>query len=259
MARSRNIKPTFFTNGDLLECQPLARLLFAGLWTEADCRGILEDRPKNLKIRLLPGDNCDVDELLNELERAGFITRYQVGAVRCIFVKSFGKHQNPHQNEKPNPLPAPEVAADFDSPAPESIVEVDSETPEDSGASTRVAPEQHQSDPADSFNLIPDSLKPSPDGDRRAPDLITSRRARRGPKVPIPDDFAMSESTVEWCRERGYSRRLVDQELERFKLSAEANDRRYANWQAAFQSWLKKCETDGWGQVKETSNWAPVP
>lgn len=151
MARARNLKPGFFTNGDLLECQPLARLLFAGLWTEADCRGILEDRPKTIKVKILPGDNCDVDELLNELQDAGFITRYQVGEHRCIFVKMFGKHQNPHQNEKPNALPAPECMG-----------EVDAEVREDSGASTVQAPEQHESDPAESLLLNPsDESTPS--------------------------------------------------------------------------------------------------
>lgn len=152
MARARNLKPGFFTNGDLLECQPLARLLFAGLWTEADCRGILEDRPKTIKIKLLPGDNCDVGALLDELQTAGFITRYQVGEARCIFVNMFGKHQNPHQNEKPNSLPAPECMA-----------EVESELPEDSGASTVQVPEQHQSDPAESLLLNPSpSEEPKP-------------------------------------------------------------------------------------------------
>jgi hypothetical protein len=74
---------------------------------------------------------------------------------------------------------------------------------------------------------------------------------RQAKKVPIPDDFAMTEATELWIREQGYVKRLVEQELVKFKLSAEANDRRYANWQSAFRNWLMKCETDGWGQVKE--------
>ena len=61
MARSRNIKPGFFLNDDLAECEPLARLLFAGLWCIADREGRLEDRPKRIKIEVLPYDNCDVN------------------------------------------------------------------------------------------------------------------------------------------------------------------------------------------------------
>ena len=48
MARARNIKPGFFANENLAECDPLARLLFAGLWCLADREGRLEDRPKRI-------------------------------------------------------------------------------------------------------------------------------------------------------------------------------------------------------------------
>ena len=36
MARTRSIKPSFFKNEYLAECEPMARLLFVGLWTLAD-------------------------------------------------------------------------------------------------------------------------------------------------------------------------------------------------------------------------------
>ncbi len=142
MSRARNIKPGFFTNGDLLECTPLARLLFAGLWCEADRRGILEDRPKTIKVKVLPGDNCDVDELLNELQDHGFIDRYESGEFRCIFVKNFDKHQNPHVKEQANTLPAPDGHH----------------------ASPVLAPVKSGLNPAESLLLNPDSgiLKPDP-------------------------------------------------------------------------------------------------
>lgn len=75
MARARNIKPGFFANEDLAECEPLARLLFAGLWCLADREGRLEDRPKRIRAELLPYDMCDADSLLNQLQARG-------GAVR---------------------------------------------------------------------------------------------------------------------------------------------------------------------------------
>lgn len=54
MARARNIKPAFFTNDELSELPPLARLLFIGLWTIADYKGCFEYKPKRLKVQLLP-------------------------------------------------------------------------------------------------------------------------------------------------------------------------------------------------------------
>jgi hypothetical protein len=60
MARSRNIKPGFFTNDELAECNIHARLLFAGLWTIADKEGRLMIVPKN-KAMVLPFDDVDCD------------------------------------------------------------------------------------------------------------------------------------------------------------------------------------------------------
>jgi hypothetical protein len=106
MARARNIKPGFFTNDELAECQPLARILFAGLWTIADREGRLEDRPKKIKAELLPFDNCDMDELLTSLHEQGFITRYSIDNCDYIQITNFIKHQNPHPKEAKSGIPA---------------------------------------------------------------------------------------------------------------------------------------------------------
>ena len=75
MARMRTIKPGFFTNDRLADVPPLGRILFAGLWCHADRRGRLEDRPRKLKVEILPYDACDIDELLEALADGGFIAR----------------------------------------------------------------------------------------------------------------------------------------------------------------------------------------
>jgi len=108
MARSRNIKPGFFTNDVLAECDPLARLLFAGLWTVADREGRLEDRPRKLKAELLPYDDCDVDALLTQLTERRFVVRYTVDGNSFIQIENFGKHQNPHVKEAESTIPAPD-------------------------------------------------------------------------------------------------------------------------------------------------------
>lgn len=143
MARARNIKPGFFANEDLAECNPLARILFAGLWCLADREGRLEDRPKRIRAELLPYDNCDADQLLDELQTHGFITRYECGENRYIQVLNFCKHQNPHIKEAKSSIPAPDNHE---------------QAPEEHSASTVQAPEEHHTSPADS--LIPDSLIP---------------------------------------------------------------------------------------------------
>ena len=64
MARSRNIKPGFFANDELAELPALTRLFFIGMWTIADREGRLEDRPKKLKVEVLPYDECDAETML---------------------------------------------------------------------------------------------------------------------------------------------------------------------------------------------------
>jgi len=51
MSRSRNIKPGFFRNADLVELPVETRLLFIGLWGLADREGRMSDRPKQIKIK----------------------------------------------------------------------------------------------------------------------------------------------------------------------------------------------------------------
>jgi hypothetical protein len=100
--RSRNIKPGFFTNEDLVELPFEYRLLFQGLWMMADACGRLEDRPKRIKMNIFPVDNVDVESGLDALEKSSgqFIKRYTVNGTSIIQVRNFEKHQNPHINEK---------------------------------------------------------------------------------------------------------------------------------------------------------------
>lgn len=109
MARARNIKPGFFTNDQLADLDPYARLLFIGLWTVADREGRLEDRPKKIKAEILPFDDVDVDALLTALASHGFIVRYVADTLACIEVVNFVKHQNPHPKEKPSEIPESHV------------------------------------------------------------------------------------------------------------------------------------------------------
>lgn len=197
MARARNIKPAFFMNDELAEIDPLGRLLFIGLWTIADREGRLEDRPARIKVETIPYDNCDVDELLNELAKRDFIRRYEVDGVRYIQVTNFSKHQNPHRNERQSEIPAPDLhststvqAPDKDG-APSGVVwksaQVEGrqknksaglaggiQVPEKHHTSTVQEPETHNTNRADSLLLNPDSLNMNPDsslpGSRKKPD-----------------------------------------------------------------------------------------
>ncbi|EPG7575962.1 hypothetical protein M0K77_000298 [Providencia rettgeri] len=149
MARARNIKPGFFTNDDLAECEPLARILFVGLWTVADREGRLEDKPRKIKAMVLPYDDVDCDKLLEQLHGKNFITRYVVDGNEFIQINNWKKHQNPHMKEAASEIPEQVTQ-------PTDI----KEEQEKHHTSTVQEPEENQTIPADSLNLIPDSLNP---------------------------------------------------------------------------------------------------
>ncbi|MGE5650932.1 MAG: hypothetical protein ACM34A_12115 [Bacillota bacterium] len=138
MARARNIKPGFFTNDVLAEVDPLGRILFAGLWTIADREGRLEDRPKKIKAQILPYDDCNCDELLQDLHKYGFILRYELNGNQYIQIIKWAEHQNPHVKEADSTIPAPDK----------------------NSASTVQAQEKTETSRADSLNPITDSLNP---------------------------------------------------------------------------------------------------
>lgn len=118
MPRLRTLKPEFFTHELLAEVSPLHRILYAGLWCHADREGRLEDRPRYLKTVILPYDECPVDVMLEDLQRMGFIVRYEIDGVRCIHIPAFLKHQNPHAKERPTILPPPPVGSFQGGPRP---------------------------------------------------------------------------------------------------------------------------------------------
>jgi hypothetical protein len=110
MPRARSIKPGFFTDAELLECPPWVRLLFIGVWTVADRAGRLEDRPKQIRVNIFPGDDFDVDDGLSQLAAHRLVVRYEVDGRRYIQIANFAKHQNPHQKEPASIIPAPAIA-----------------------------------------------------------------------------------------------------------------------------------------------------
>lgn len=107
--RSRNIKPGFFKNEYLAECQPFSRILFCGLWCMADREGRLEERIKRIHIEILPYDDaCDIETLMAELSKHGFILRYECFGKKYIQIENFLTHQSPHHKEAPSIIPPPD-------------------------------------------------------------------------------------------------------------------------------------------------------
>ena len=79
MARIRSIKPEFWTSEQVMECSPIARLLFIGLWNFCDDGGNHVDSERTIKAEIFPGDDigsADVRRYLDELSSNGLIVYY---------------------------------------------------------------------------------------------------------------------------------------------------------------------------------------
>lgn len=82
MARIRTIKPEFWTSEQVVECSPIARLLFIGMWNFCDDDGNHPASAKSIKMQVFPGDDIsasDIDAMLSELSENGLIIEYAAG------------------------------------------------------------------------------------------------------------------------------------------------------------------------------------
>jgi hypothetical protein len=80
MARIRTVKPEFWTSDQIVECSPIARLLFIGMWNFADDRGVIPRRPRTIKMQVFPGDEFTADQIeewITELESQRLLGRFE--------------------------------------------------------------------------------------------------------------------------------------------------------------------------------------
>lgn len=106
MARIRTIKPEFFTSEDIVELDPIARLLYIALWCEADKEGRFAWKPKTFKIRYLPADDCEIDALCDALVMRGLVVLY---GDNLAYIPKFKDHQHINPREKDSTFPDPSL------------------------------------------------------------------------------------------------------------------------------------------------------
>lgn len=113
MSRIRTVKPELFKHEDLFDAEqnsqlPL-RLAFIGLFTVADREGRFKWRPRTLKLDVLPHDFIDFAAVLDALERAGFIERYEVDGEIYGWIPTFTRHQrfSGKESESKSQFPPP--------------------------------------------------------------------------------------------------------------------------------------------------------
>jgi hypothetical protein len=258
MARIRTIKPDFFTDSEVGELDPYARLLFIALWTQADREGRLKDRPREIKIAAFPYDKVDIDALLGSLTGKNLIIRYKVGGERYIAIPTFTRHQRPHKHETASQIPAPQevkrrkkpdigrcapdhngAEPDINGTEPESVgVCRDSNGKEGNGRERDMA----------SLRLAPEAKAPElPKSDS----VSAARWVAKQRKHPLPEDFTVTDEMRAWAEAEAPGVD-VDFETEKFSDHARAGRRLLLDWGAGWRNWIRNVER--FGGKAEASN-----
>lgn len=203
MARIRTIKPEFFTSEDIVGLSPLARLLYIATWCEADREGRLAWKPRTMKLRYFPADDCDIDALARELVASGLVIPYGDG---LAYIPSFNVHQHINPRETPSNLPNPD-------------------------ASARVT---------DASLPVSDAQGGREGKGREGKEHASRRESRkRAPlKTSLPEGFGISDRVRQWAAEKGHGR--LEQHLESFRGKAMAKGYTYADWDAAFMEAVRE-------------------
>lgn len=221
MAKIRGIKPEFWTDEDIVELSIEGRLLFIGLWNLACDNGHVTDKPKQIKMRLMPADDVDVDVLLDELAKNGRLERTQ----GTITILNFAKHQKPHRRWWTCcDLPLCAVPED----APEQGYN------RGSGASGTASQPGNNSGTTVAHGGTTADVDGEGDGDSD----VEGRRTRRA--TQIPGDWKPSDKHGVLASELGVN---LGTEALKFHDYAIAHGKTYKDWEAGFRQWLRNAAT----------------
>lgn len=226
MAKIRGFKPDLWTDEDFVELSPFARLLWMGMWNFACDNGHLADKPKQIKMRVLPTDDVNVSELLREIASQGLIVR----ADGWITVPNLTRHQKVDRRyfttcPKEGCAEPPETVSQRESRRAPSVHTTGARRANDVGTA----------------GALGDGEVKGSDGDSPG---------RKRPKRAIPDDWKPTTAHEKYASERNLD---LPSEAFRFRNHAHSVDRRCANWNSAFTNWLsnakpapKQARTEGW-------------
>lgn len=101
MPRIRSVHPGLWTDVAFVELSMPARLLAIGLWTESDDYGVFKWSPRQIKMRIFPADNVEIETLLSECIAQHIIIRLERDGIAYGVVRNFRKFQRPNRPSKP--------------------------------------------------------------------------------------------------------------------------------------------------------------
>lgn len=242
MARIRTIKPEFWTSEQVMDCKPLTRLLFIGLWNFVDDYGRAPVAPRTIKAQVMPGDEItgqQIQTMLQELSSAGLILFYAVDGKEYFEITGWSKHQKIDNPSKYKVCPAP-----FTDQSP--IVAIPSEESQSIGLEGK----GREGNRTESIAAKVAGPKPS--------QAKGDKKARREPQTPLPDGFLLADEIRAYADNLNFSGSELQREHQRFCNHAKQNDRRCVDWIAAERNWFSKAAEFAGKQPKVSASDQPL-
>lgn len=224
MARIRTIKPDFFTSEDVVRLTPMARLLYIATWMEADREGRMVWRPGTLKLRYLPGDDCEVLALTQELINGGLIVLYEAGGQQLAHIPTFTRHQIINNRETPSVLPTPPDACTTRAPRVTDAPQTLDDAPEVVERATGTP-------------LVGKEGK----GKEGKEHASATRAGAAAQGTRLPSDWVLPEDWRAYCVEKrsDLDPDAVAENFRDYWHGKAGKDGRMADWRATWQRWVR--------------------
>lgn len=208
---SRIIRDGILTSERINALSPLAELFYRRLMSVADDHGRYSANLTQLRAYCYPLklDSVKEDSIkkhLAECVDAGLIVPYTVEGKHYIQMLDFGQRVQAKSKFPDPPGGIPDSTVIHGDPPENTALVVDGVVVEDEG------------------------VKP--------------RKRGKQPKVPMPEDFGISDRVKRWAAEKGHKR--LDEHLDAFKGKCRAHGYCYADWDEAFMEAVR-------------SDWAKLP
>ena len=112
MARMRSLKPEFWLDRKLARnLSRDARMLYMGLWNQADEWGRAQADPRLIQGQVFPYEEdlsaADIATMLKDLEVAAVVVLYDVDGDPYLYLPNLAEHQRLEPGKVPSRLPAP--------------------------------------------------------------------------------------------------------------------------------------------------------
>ena len=174
MARDRKIPSDFWTWEAVIDCTPMTRLLFIGLWNFADDFGVQPLRPRTIRMQVFPGDAIDNDAvraMIDELAAQGLVRIYEVDGAQYVAVIDWDQLQRVGKNARRRYPAFP--------------------SPREGGEKVPSVSEADEGLPAPTSNVVGEGPPLSPSSDLRPP----SPHIRGEKEQPAPPEMMQAAAT----------------------------------------------------------------